>query len=189
VSIDKHGHAVNARERVHGVSGVGRDANRDQRPTRPGYSMAPGFVRIGITMVAVEVPGLFPPVVVNGMHYVDGGAVNSIPLSRAIECGATTIFVPHVGHIDDQLEVPTRPRDVGVVAFEIARRHRFASDLASVPYGTVVHVLPTGAPVGKYNDPSKLRYRNLSNAASQITAALEASRAVLERLSANQWKT
>lgn len=133
-------------------------------------------------LASSAVPGLFPPVVVNGMHYVDGGVVNSIPLSRAIEFGATTIFVLHVGHIDDQLEVPTQPWDVGVVAFEIARRHRFASDLANVPDGTVVHVLPTGAPSGKYNDPSKLRYSNLSNADSQIAAALEATRAVLERL-------
>jgi len=133
-------------------------------------------------LASSAVPGLLPPVVVNGAHYIDGGVVNSIPLSRALELGATTIFVLHVGHIDDALEVPTRPWDVGVVALEIARRHRFASDLADVPPGASVHVLPTGAPAGRYNDPSKFRYGNLSNANRQITSAFEATTAVLEQL-------
>lgn len=133
-------------------------------------------------LASSAVPGLLPPVVVDGMHYVDGGVVNSIPLSRALERGATRVFVLHVGHIDDELEVPARPWDVGVVAFEIARRHRFASDLANVPDETSVHVLPTGAPVGKYNDPTKLRYGNLSNADEQIASAHDATSAVLAQL-------
>ena len=133
-------------------------------------------------LASSAVPGLLPPVVVEGMHYVDGGVVNSIPLSRALERGATTVFVLHVGHIDDELEVPTRPWDVGVVAFEIARRHRFATDLATVPDGTSVHVLPTGASGGKYNDPSKLRYGNLSNADGQIASAFAATSAILDEL-------
>jgi hypothetical protein len=33
--------------------------------------------------------------------------VNSIPLSRAFTLGATTVFVMHVGHIDDEFEVPS----------------------------------------------------------------------------------
>ena len=32
-----------------------------------------------------------------------------------------------------------------MVAFEIARRHRFAADMASLPRGVAVHVLPTGS--------------------------------------------
>lgn len=85
----------------------------------------------------------------------------------------------HVGHVDDALEVPTAPWDVAVVAFEIARRHRFATDLASVPDGTTVHVLPTGAEEGRYNDPSKLNYGKLSEARRQIDSAYEASLAYL----------
>ena len=37
-----------------------------------------------------------------------------------------------------------RPWEVALVAFEIARRHRFAADMAAVPAGVTVHVLPTG---------------------------------------------
>jgi NTE family protein len=88
----------------------------------------------------------------------------------------------HVGHVDDALEVPSAPWDVAVVAFEIARRHRFASDLASVPAGTKVHVLPTGAPPGRYNDRSKLKYSNLADAAAQIESAYAATSAYLDEL-------
>lgn len=126
-------------------------------------------------LASSAVPGLLPPVVVDGMHHIDGGVVNSIPLSRAYELGASTIYVLHVGHIDDELEVPSKPWDVGVVAFEIARRHRFASDLANVPDGVTVHVLPTGAPTGRYNDPAKLRYGNLTDADTQMKASFAAA--------------
>ena len=133
-------------------------------------------------LASSAVPGLLPPVEVGGRHYVDGGVVNSIPLSRALALGATTVFVMHVGHIDDELEVPTKPWDVGVVAFEIARRHRFTTDLANIPEGVVVHVLPTGATGGRFNDPTKLRYGDLSNAERSIDSAFGATQALLANI-------
>jgi NTE family protein len=60
-------------------------------------------------------------------------------------------------------------------AGEIARRHRFASDLVSNPDGVDVHVLPTGATVRKYNDPMKLKYRDLSRAEANIESAYNAT--------------
>lgn len=126
-------------------------------------------------LASSAVPGLLPPVEIGGKHYIDGGVVNSIPLSRAVASGASRIFVLHVGHIDDRLDVPTRPWDVGIVAFEIARRHRFASDLGSIPDGVDVHILPNGATVGKYNDPMKLKYGDLSRAEANIESAYTAT--------------
>jgi NTE family protein len=134
---------------------------------------------VDAVLASSAVPGLLPPVEIDGKHFVDGGVVNSIPISRAYELGATTIYVLHVGHVDDTLEVPTAPWDVAVVAFEIARRHRFATDLASVPDGTTVHVLPTWAPKGRYNDASKLKYSDLKESSSQIASAYSATAAYL----------
>ncbi len=132
-------------------------------------------------LASSAVPGLLPPVEIGGKHYVDGGVVNSIPISRAYELGAKTIYVGHVGHVDDTLELPTAPWDVAVVAFEIARRHRFAADLASVPKGTTVHVLPTGAEKGRYNDAAKLKYAVLKDAGAQIESAHRATMAYLDQ--------
>lgn len=126
-------------------------------------------------LASTAVPGLLPPVEIDGGHYIDGGVVNSIPLSRAYELGASEIYVMHVGHIDDELGIPSKPWDVGVVAFEIARRHRFASAMASIPEGTAVHVLPTGMEAGRFNDPSKLRYGDLSDTDHRIETAYRAT--------------
>lgn len=131
-------------------------------------------------LASSAVPGLLPPVAIGGKHYIDGGVVNSIPLSRALAFGADEIFVLHVGHIDDRLVVPTRPWDVGVVAFEIARRHRFTSDLANTPSGVSVHVLPTGAKVGRYNDPTKLKFGDLSKVRISIESAFQATLGYLD---------
>jgi NTE family protein len=130
-------------------------------------------------LASSAVPGLLPPVEIAGKHYVDGGVVNSIPISRAYEIGAREVYVLHVGHVDDDLEVPKHPWDVGMVAFEIARRHRFTSDLESVPDGVTVHVLPTGATPGRFNDPAKLRYADLEDTIEQIASAYRATSAYL----------
>ena len=116
---------------------------------------------IDAVLSSCAVPGLLPPVEVNGRHFIDGGVVNSIPISRALELGATTIYVLHVGNIDTPLRVPRNAWDVAFVAFEISRRHRFHRDMESLPEGVTIHVLPTGLdPNAKFNDPSKLRYNH-----------------------------
>lgn len=97
-------------------------------------------------MASSAVPGLLPPVEIDGEHFLDGGLVASIPLDRAIDLGATTIYVLQVGRIEDPLVAPSKPWEVAMVAFEISRRHRFAESLRSLPEGVDVHVLPTGDP-------------------------------------------
>jgi NTE family protein len=96
-------------------------------------------------MASCAVPGLLPPVEIDGSHYFDGGLVDSIPVGRAVALGATTVYVLHAGRIESPLSVPTRPWEVGLVAFEIARRHRFHEEMSAIPPGVSVHVLPTGA--------------------------------------------
>jgi NTE family protein len=67
---------------------------------------------------------------------------------------------------------------VGLVAFEVARRHRFAHDLHSLPEDVELHVLPTGGSVAPaYNDLSApLRLRRLAATVErQIESAYSAS--------------
>ncbi len=132
-------------------------------------------------LASSAVPGLFPPVEVGGWHYVDGGVVNSIPVSRAVELGATQIYILHVGNIDVPLRPPKRAWDVALVSFEVARRHRFHEELRTIPPGVTVHVLPTGVDrVERFNDPGRLRYRR----SGSIPQAIErAHRATSEYLS------
>jgi NTE family protein len=135
-------------------------------------------------LASAAVPGLLPPVRVGDEHFFDGGLVHSIPIGRALELGARTVYVLHVGRIERPLQVPSRPWEVGLVAFEIARRHRFAEDMAAVPPGVTVHVLPAGADAQAGVDLSQLRYRDTSRVDEHIQRAYEASAAYLAGVSA-----
>ena len=100
---------------------------------------------VDAVLASSAVPGVLPPVRIGDEHFLDGGLVNSIPVGRAVALGARRVFVLQVGRIDRPLTTPTKPWQVASVAFEIARRHRFARELSEVPADVEVHVLPTGA--------------------------------------------
>lgn len=136
---------------------------------------------VDAVVASAAVPGLLPPAEVDGEHYLDGGIVNSIPLGRAVELGAERIFVLQVGRTEKPLAVPTRPWEVARVSFEIARRHRYVRELATVPAGIEVHVMPTGS-TGDDED-SILAYRSFSAVGRRIEQAHLASAAYLGGLS------
>jgi NTE family protein len=131
-------------------------------------------------LASAAVPGLLPPVRVGREHFLDGGLVHSIPVGRAVQLGAHAVYVLHVGRIERPLGVPKRPWEVGMVAFEIARRHRFAEEMASLPAGVKVHVLPAGVEgTSRGAERSQLRYRNFSHVDDDIERAYKASAAYL----------
>ena len=123
-------------------------------------------------VASAAVPGLLPPAKVGDEHYLDGGIVNSIPLGRAVELGATRVFVLQVGRIDRPLTVPTKPWEVARVSFEIARRHRFARELAALPAGVEAHVLPAAGTSSR--DDSLFAYRDFTRVQAKIDATYDA---------------
>ena len=132
---------------------------------------------IDAVLASTAVPGLLPPVEINGEHFLDGGLVHSIPVGRAVALGARTIYVLHVGRVEEPLTPPTGPLQVGLVAFEIGRRHRFVEEMRQLPPDVDVHVLPSGSPPKA--DLSQLRYRDFSRVSERIARAYEASAAYL----------
>ncbi|MEU4568101.1 patatin-like phospholipase family protein [Micromonospora sp. NPDC023956] len=131
-------------------------------------------------VASASVPGLLPPAEIDGQHYVDGGIVNSIPIGEAVALGARQVFVLQVGRIERPLTPPRRPWEVAQVAFEIARRHRFARELAALPEGVEVHVLPTGGLEPR--DDSPWAYRDMAAVGRRISRAYIASRDYLAAL-------
>lgn len=122
-------------------------------------------------LASCAVPGLLPAVEIDGVHYFDGGLIRSVPIGRAVELGARRIFVLHVGRLEEPLAVPSKPWQVATVVFEIARRHHFEEEMASLPDGIDVHVLPTGSLTPRIS----VRYRSTSQVTSRIEAAHRAS--------------
>jgi len=133
-------------------------------------------------LASCALPGVFPPVEIGEEHFYDGGLVNSIPLDRAVERGADTIWVLHVGRLEEELRAPRFLWEVGFVAFEIARRHRFHNDLDRVRAHVTVHVLPSGLPQRSAATWSNLRYRDTRRIAGRAGLAYEATRRYMEAL-------
>jgi len=128
---------------------------------------------VDAVMASAAVPGLLPPAKVGDEHYLDGGIVNSIPLGRAVQLGATRVFVLQVGRIERALKPPKRPWEVARVSFEIARRHRFNRELAELPASVEAHVLPARGTSSK--DDSLLGSRDFTGVQQRIDETYAAS--------------
>ncbi len=107
-------------------------------------------------LASAAMPAVFPTVVIDGRRYVDGGVVDNVPVSRAVELGCREIYVLHVGrHGRPDAEV-RRPIDAALQAYWVARNGRFARDLAALPDGVEAVILPPGRrPELKYDDFSQ----------------------------------
>jgi NTE family protein len=125
-------------------------------------------------LASAAVPGLLPPAEVDGEHFLDGGLVNSIPVGRAVELGATRIFVLQVGRIDRPLKAPTRPWQVARVSFEVARRHRFMREMASIPAGVEAHVLPAAGTSAR-DDSLRAHRALLDGSGAGVQARIDAT--------------
>lgn len=125
-------------------------------------------------LASAAVPALFPPVKIGDQHFYDGGLVNSVPVTRAMELGATTIFVLQVGRLESPLRPPDRLHEAALISFEIARRHRFSTTIDNLPDGVQVHVLPSGNPVA-FDDRRQMKWRDTGDTAEFIEKAYEAS--------------
>lgn len=61
----------------------------------------------GAILASAAIPGIFPPVVLDGTPYVDGGVLNNTPLRPAIRNGANVV---HVVYLDPRVEDIPFPR-------------------------------------------------------------------------------
>lgn len=127
-------------------------------------------------LASCAVPGLLPAVRIGEQHFLDGGLVRSVPIGRAVELGAKRVFVLQVGRLEEPLRAPSKPWEVGLVSFEIARRHLFHEEVASLEEGVELHILPSGSKAAAVS----LRYRDSSSVPRRIESAYRASREYLD---------
>lgn len=124
-------------------------------------------------LASAALPAVYPPVVVDGVAYLDGAIVNDVPVSRAVELGADRIFVLHVGSWDRPRPEPKRPLDMAMYAYWLARRSRFRRDLAAIPSDIEVLVVPPG-------ETPSIRYNDFGHSDQMIAEAYGATSAFLD---------
>lgn len=79
-------------------------------------------------LASSAMPGVFPPVEIDGASYIDGGVANNVPVSRAVEAGARQIFVLNVNS-GSQARTLNRPHDFMMHGFVLARAQRYRREL------------------------------------------------------------
>lgn len=90
------------------------------------------------------IPGLWRPLRIGAEHYIDGGVVETVPLTRAVSFGASEIYVLRLRQRELALTPPRLPWQLGQTVFEVSRRHRLGQVINMRPAGVTVHLLPTG---------------------------------------------
>jgi NTE family protein len=104
-------------------------------------------------LASSAIPSIFPPVTIDGDVLVDGGVVNNVPISRALEAGCDRIYVLLCGPLHYHPPPPRRPLEAQLTAFFVAIHARFVRELALLPPGVEVVVFSGGGePSGQYRD-------------------------------------
>jgi NTE family protein len=125
-------------------------------------------------LASTALPGIFPPVPIDGEMYIDGGVVNNVPVSKAVELGARRIYVLTCGTATGQQRPIRRPLDVLVQAFAHSRRARVKHDLDRFAEEAEIIMMPTF-------DPGYISYNDTSQSIRLIDRARELSMEFLSR--------
>ncbi|MDQ3146543.1 MAG: patatin-like phospholipase family protein [Actinomycetota bacterium] len=123
-------------------------------------------------LASAALPALLPPVEIDGTSYLDGAIVNVVPLAKAVELGATRVFVLQIKDLGLAPPPSRRPLGALLAAHALSRNARFVRELRTVPAGVEVHVLPV-VPW------PRLRYDGFSRTAELVEAARSSSAAYL----------
>ena len=130
-------------------------------------------------LASSAVPGLFPAYGSTASTSSTAASSTRSRWTAPARLGAERVFVLQVGRIEQPLSPATNPLEVGLVAFEVARRARFTASLARTQAELEVHVLPTGGTAPRYNERASLDYRDTCRIPARIAAARNASTAYL----------
>jgi NTE family protein len=96
-------------------------------------------------VASTAMPGILPPVEIDGRLYIDGGVANNVPIAPAAGLGATTIYVMNSTSHTRQRRPLTRPMDYLLHAFTLARAQRLTLELEYLSDKVKLVMLPAVA--------------------------------------------
>ncbi|MDQ3645529.1 MAG: patatin-like phospholipase family protein [Actinomycetota bacterium] len=75
-------------------------------------------------LASAAMPGIFPPIEIDGHTYTDGGVANNVPMAPAVSMGAKTLYVLNATSHSHQRRPLIRPMDYLLHSFALARSQR-----------------------------------------------------------------
>lgn len=128
---------------------------------------------VDAVLASTAIPGVFPPVRVDGRLLVDGGVANNTPISTAIRLGATRIIVLPTGFACAIKQVPTAAIGRAMHALSLLVARQLVQDAERFASSVELRIVPSLCPL----DCSPYDY---SAARQLIQRAAETTRAWLE---------
>ena len=123
-------------------------------------------------VATTALPGIFPPVLIEGELYVDGGIVNNVPISVAADMGARKIYVLTCGAPKPTTTEIRRPLDVLLQAFAHSRAARVDVDLRRFSDVADIRFVPPPS-------PQPIRFNDTSHTTQLMAEGYELTRAYL----------
>lgn len=96
---------------------------------------------------SAAIPGVFPPVVIDGKTLVDGGVLNNAPISHAVQAGANKIYVLPTGYACALLGAPRSALAVALQSVTLMVHQRLHADVEKYQNLVELHVMPPLCPL------------------------------------------
>jgi NTE family protein len=102
---------------------------------------------IDAVVASASLPGVFPPVDIDGHLLIDGGVVNHTPISVAVDMGADRVVVLPTGYACALASPPRSALAMVVHAFTLATQRRLIEDVRRLQGELDLQVVPPLCPV------------------------------------------
>jgi NTE family protein len=96
---------------------------------------------------SAAIPGVFPPVRIDGRELMDGGVANNAPVSHAVALGADRVWVLPTGYSCDLREAPKTAVNMALHAMTLAINHRLAVDVERFEQAVDLRVIRPLCPI------------------------------------------
>ena len=98
-------------------------------------------------LASAALPGVFPPIEINGRPMIDGGVANNTPITTAIEAGATEVWVLSTGYSCRLSEAPRKAIELAMHSVALLVQQRLVLETRDRIYAVPVHLIPPPCPI------------------------------------------
>ncbi|MHB1487744.1 MAG: patatin-like phospholipase family protein [Acidimicrobiales bacterium] len=138
---------------------------------------------VDAVLASAAIPGLFPPVEIEGRWFMDGGVVNNTPISYAAGLGARTVWVLPAGYPCALAAPPTTALAMALQGLSTLVEHRLVSDAERLHDSVELRVVPPLCPLdvspADFSHTAELLQRGYASTAGWLAAGCPDVRAML----------
>lgn len=98
-------------------------------------------------LASAALPGVFPPVQIGERTFIDGGVIDNTPITKAIEAGATEVWVLAPGYSCGVGDPPRGALNLAMHSVAFLVQQRLFLELRHRTYPVPVHLVPPPCPI------------------------------------------